>query len=168
MISLQKAIEISNYHITGGADFLWNCFGENSRWIDFQNDDKVNYSIVFDTVTQTVYKAVITDYEKDNNYLIVNPDYMDSYVNEAKSKNVEYDCAYDDVKYTILECVNDFIEKATAIINGYEYDERISIPLDLTDEEFINIAKQAHKQDITINKYIENAIEAMINEEKIE
>lgn len=36
--------------------------------------------------------------------------------------------------------------------------EKATIELDLTDEEFIFLAKEAHMQDITFNEYIEQIL----------
>lgn len=165
MITLMEAIKLANYHITGGSRYCWECFGPNARYIDFMEDSKISFSVIFDTVTQTVYEAVISDYERENHYRIIHPDYIDEYRNECESRNAIWNQVYDDVTYVDLECVDDFIEKATAIVNGKEYDDRVSVPLDLSDEEFIEIAMAAHKLDITINQYVEKAIQNMIETE---
>jgi hypothetical protein len=36
------------------------------------------------------------------------------------------------------------------------------IELNLTDEEFINLAKEAHMQDLTLNQYINNILKNYI------
>ena len=44
-----------------------------------------------------------------------------------------------------------------------KYEE---IPVDLTDEEFLVIAKMAHERDITFNKMVETILWNYINEIK--
>jgi len=44
---------------------------------------------------------------------------------------------------------------------GYE-----DIPVDLTDEEFLAIAKMAHERDITFNKMVENILWSYIKDTK--
>lgn len=44
-----------------------------------------------------------------------------------------------------------------------KYEE---IPVDLTDEEFLAIAKMAHERDITFNKMVENILWAYIKDVK--
>lgn len=44
-----------------------------------------------------------------------------------------------------------------------EQDNRATIEVDITDEEFLRIAKMAHDRDITINKMIEFILEQEID-----
>ena len=44
-----------------------------------------------------------------------------------------------------------------------KYEE---IPVDLTDEEFLAIAKMAHERDITLNQLVEDILWRVINTEK--
>ena len=45
-------------------------------------------------------------------------------------------------------------------------DERVSIPVELSDEEFLQIAKMAHERDITFNKMVETILWNYIKETK--
>ena len=72
--------------------------------------------------------------------------------------------AWDDVEYIDLEIDEDFIQKAQAIKAGKDYSTDISVPLDLPDELLLEAALNAHRQDITLNEYINNALREMINE----
>jgi hypothetical protein len=65
-----------------------------------------------------------------------------------------------------LEAEEDVLEKAEAIFNGVPYDSRIVIPLDIKDEDFLMYAKAAHKLDITINEFMEKAIQEMVEKYK--
>ena len=38
-----------------------------------------------------------------------------------------------------------------------------TVELNLTDEEFINLAKEAHMQDLTLNQYINNILKSYID-----
>lgn len=42
-------------------------------------------------------------------------------------------------------------------------DRRENIEVDLTDEEFLSIAKMAHERDITLNKMVEYIIQQEID-----
>lgn len=42
--------------------------------------------------------------------------------------------------------------------NEHETNDRETLDIDLTDDEFLYIAKQAHERDITFNKMIEQII----------
>ena len=49
-----------------------------------------------------------------------------------------------------------------------EQDNRENIEIDITDEEFLHIAKLAHARDITINKMIEHILQTEIDRRKAE
>ena len=80
--------------------------------------------------------------------------------------------AFDDemgnpVKFIELETEEDFLEKLASVFNqDYTFDRRISMPLNLTDEEFLLLAKSAHEADQTINTFISNLLEQHIEEFK--
>jgi predicted HicB family RNase H-like nuclease len=71
------------------------------------------------------------------------------------------------VDYTDLETDEDFMTKARAIIANEEYDTRISVPVDFTDEEILRYAKLAHEQDITLNQFIEQALREFLEYHKL-
>jgi len=164
MITVEQAIKIAKYEITSGSEYCWKCFGLNARFLDFTNNANVTFSIVFDTKTQTVYEANISDNKRDNHYRIINPDYIDEYRHECDNRDVVWNQVYDGVRYKDLENVDDFIEKATAIVNGEEYDERVSIALDLPEDDLYILMTNAHKMDMTLNDYLAYLIEKFIEE----
>ena len=45
-------------------------------------------------------------------------------------------------------------------------DNRSTIELDLTDEEFMQIARLAHEKDVTFNKMVELMLTYVIDQEK--
>ena len=51
--------------------------------------------------------------------------------------------------------------KTSMIVNK---DDREDVFLEISDEEFIILAKEAHRMDITFNKYIEHLIMKYIEE----
>jgi hypothetical protein len=46
-----------------------------------------------------------------------------------------------------------------------ENDTRENVEIDLSDEDFIQIAKLAHERDITFNQMVEEILRAKITEE---
>jgi hypothetical protein len=165
MIDLKTAMEIANYKVTGGSDYLWKCFGPNARYMDFDtsNDDS-SFTVIFDSVTQLVYEVSVCDYTKNNCYRIIHPEYIETYKYEAISRNHNWKQAFDDVNYIDLEMDEDFITKAKAILNSYEYDERVEIAIDLPNELWFKLMKIAHERDITLNKLVEEIISDYISE----
>ncbi|MFW5804807.1 MAG: hypothetical protein ACOCWG_06215 [bacterium] len=176
MITLQEVMELGKFKITGSEQFLWTCYGYDARIIDFSFNEHDLYarevkqdaelSVIFDTKTQTVYEVYVHDYVKENYYKMVNPDYFDKLVKYSQEHQKNYKIVFEDEEYTFLETNDDFITKASAIINNEPYDERIAVPLELSDEEFMRLAMLAHKNDMSINEFVEKNIEKMINKYK--
>jgi predicted HicB family RNase H-like nuclease len=85
---------------------------------------------------------------------------------EAKRRDVNKDTAWDDVNYIDLEVDDDFIQKCLAIKAGEDYDTRIQVPLDLSDEMLYNMMKLAHEQDVTLNQLVEQVLREAIERER--
>lgn len=164
MITMKEFLEAIDYRITEGSSYCWNSFGPNARWLD-STSDHYSASIIFDSKTQEVYRAEVCDNINDRAYRLTNPAYAEAVKQEAKERGVDDRRAWDDVKWTELETAEDWIEKATAIRDGQEYDTRVSIPLDLPDDMLFQLMRQAHEQDITLNQLVENIMRDVINRE---
>lgn len=164
---LSNFIEAFDHRITGGSEYYWESFGNSARWLDFESD-YAHGSLVFDSVTQIVYMAQVDPKEESSDYaekpyIWLNPTYKDSYINECVSKGLKYDNAYDDTNYVVLEVDEDFCEKANAIFNNQPFDSRVEVPLDLDDDVIFNLALEAHKRDITLNKMVEILLQNAID-----
>lgn len=165
MITIKDFMECVDYRITEGSDFLWQCFGPNAHSLDCWNGEHDGYSIgiVFDTKNTTVYKFEAHDYAKGNSYRWVHPDWREIHNKEAKNKDVDITEAYDDVKFVDIELSEDILEKATHIVMGIDYDERVQIPLDLPESLMNKLFRIAHDQDITLNELVENILREELN-----
>jgi hypothetical protein len=171
VITLQQFLETIDYKITEGDSYGWSCFGNNSHqlgsWNGIHGKGGWSANIVFSTKSQKVYSVEVCDYTNDRAYRLINPKYRDRYDQEAKQRGSLADQAWDDVDYTDLEVEEDFMTKARAIIANEEYDTRISVPVDFTDEELLRYAKMAHEKDITLNQFIEQALREFIEHHKL-
>lgn len=163
MITIPEFLEIVNYRITGGSEYGWQCFGSNARWLDCEVEGEYSASIVFDSQTQQVYVAEISDYRNDRCYRLIDSAYADAMSAEAKQRGTDNTQAWDDVKWIDLETDDDWIQKSTAIVAGEEYDTRVSIPIDLPDETAYALMKMAHEQDVTFNQYIEDILRRVLS-----
>jgi hypothetical protein len=168
MITVKDFMEIINYQVTEGSEYGWDCYGPNayslSSWSG-DNDSGYNVDIVYDTVNMQTYELTVCDYQNQRAYRWMNPDYFEAYKNTARRYTATQDQAWDDVKYTDLEVVEDFIEKAKAIVAGETYDIRIKIPLDIPDGDMFRLMARAHECDVTLNDYIGRVLaEAIANE----
>jgi hypothetical protein len=158
---LSKVNNALDHRIAGGSEYQWTCW-DNARFLDYRSD-YADASVVFNTETQEVYVAEIS-FSNDTGrvYRWLNPLFKDAYLNECKQKNVDFNVAYDDVKYTDLDVDEDWLEKANAIMNNKPFDDRIQVPLDLDDDLLLELCLQAHKNDITLNKMVEKILKQMM------
>jgi hypothetical protein len=169
MVTLKEFMQAVGYRITEGSTYGWNCYGPNAYALDSWNGDQDGHSagIVFDTKTQEVYQVTAYDYSRDRAYRLVNPAYLSTFNEEASYREVDSKEAWENVEYTDLDVEEDFIEKLTAIVNGEEYDARVQVQVDFSDEDLLKYMKLAHEQDITFNQLIEEALRQAIAEHSI-
>lgn len=166
---MQDFMEVVDYRITEGSDYLWTCFGDDAKPYSLsawnQEHDGWSFNIVFDTGTQDVYMVEACDYKHNRAYRLINPDWVQDYRNYAKAHNPEFiDQAWDDVDFVDLESDDDWIQKALAIRAGEDYDTRVSIPLDIPEQELMLLFKAAHERDMTFNEFVEEALRNAIDE----
>jgi len=167
MISMKEWMELIDYKITEGGDYGWSCYGPDTYTLDSWNGvhDKGGYSfsIVFSTESaQTVYQVTAYDYTNNRAYRMINPDYAEQHRKEAEDRDVLVNQAWDDVDYVDLDVVDDFIQKCLAIRAGEEYDTRVLVPVDFSDEDLLKYMKMAHERDVTFNEFVVQALSEAI------
>jgi hypothetical protein len=172
MLTLKEFMEIADYRITEGSTYGWKCYGYNAYQLDSWNGvhGQGGYSlcVVFDTKTQVVYEVQAHDYTNYRAYRIINPEYTNAFKNECDDRSVA-DQAWerDDgtpVAYIDLDVDDDFIQKALAIVAGEDYDTRVSVPVDFSDDDLLKYMTLAHERDITFNQFIEQALRTAIQD----
>jgi hypothetical protein len=168
MITIKDWMELVDYRITEGGDYLWQCYGTNTHtltaWNGRHDDGGWSSNIVFDTDTQEVYEVEVCDYTNQRAYRLVNPEYDQDRQAEADQRGIDDDQAWDDVEFLDLAVAEDFMEKANAIIMGLPYDTRVQIALELTDDEMLTYMLLAHEKDITFNQLVVQAIQAFMDQ----
>ena len=161
MITLKQWMELVDYRITEGTDYLLagqSLFSLNS-WNSRYNDGGYSMEIVFDQKTQDVYLVEVCDYQRNRAYRLINPDHAD----------LEYDkTAWDDVAWTDLDVEADWLEKATAIIAGLDYDTRVQMTIDLPHDQLHKLMLQAHQADITLNQHIVKILHGVMEDRRLE
>ena len=169
MITMKEWMELVNYRITEGSDFCWQCYGSNAYHLDSWNgeQDGHSFTIIFDTKDQTVYEVQAHDYVHQRAYRMVNEDFRKKMKKEAKRRDINRNQAWDDVDYIDLEVDDDFIQKCLAIAAGEDYDTRVSVPVDFSDEELLQYMKLAHERDMTFNQFVEEALRYALAEVEV-
>lgn len=165
MITLKEWMEVVEYRITEGSNFMWQCYGPNAYSLDSWNgeQDGNSFTVIFDTKTQVVYEVQSHDYKNQRAYRLVNPDFKFERDVESASRNVSLDEAWDNVNYVDLEADDDWIQKAQAIAADEDYDTRVSIPIDLPEAELMVLFKMAHEQDMTFNDFVEQTLRKQLD-----
>ena len=160
MITLKEWMEVVNYRITEGSNFMWDCYGPDSYSLDSWNGDQDGHSftVIFDTKTQVVYEVQSHDYRTQRAYRLVNPDFASERNIESADRNVALNEAWDGVNYIDLEEDDDWFQKALAIEAGEDYDTRVTVPLDLDEHEMFTLMKMAHERDLTLNEFVEEIL----------
>ena len=162
MLSMKEFMELVDYRITEGNTYGWQCFGPNSyqlsSWNGVHGAGGWSANIVFSTRSQKVYTVEVCDYTNDRAYRIINPDYVKKYNKESKDRGELGNQAWDGVDYIDLEVDDDFIQKFLAIKSGEDYDTRVQVPVDFSDEDLFKYMKLAHERDITFNELVTQAL----------
>ena len=168
MITMKEWMELVDYKITESGDYGWSCYGPNAYTLDSWNGvhgaGGYSFSIVFSTKTQKVYEVSVCDYTNNRAYRMINPSKVEKHSKEATARDVNLNEAWDCVEYVDLEVDDDFIQKCLAIKAGEDYETTVLVPLDLPDDLLLHAALEAHRQNITLNEYINNALREMIDE----
>ena len=170
MITIKEYFELVSYRITEGDSYGWPCYGPNahslSAWNGIHGAGGWSANIVFSTKTQKVYEVEICDYTNNRAYRMIDENKRKKHAKEAETHGADLNQAWDDVEYTDLEVDEDFMEKAQAIVEGREYDTRISIPLDIPNDELLKYMIMAHERRMSFNDYVEEALKYAIEEHK--
>lgn len=153
-MTIEDFMKAVKYRITDGSDFCWSCFGTDAQYLNSDTDD-YGSCIVYDRQTQVIYCAEAHDYVNERSYRWTNPDYADAHRQESKTRDVDLSIAWDHVKFVDLETEEDFLIKCSAIVDGRDYDTRVTVPVDLDDDEIFTLMKMAHDRDITLNQLVE-------------
>jgi hypothetical protein len=168
MITIKDFMEAVAYRISEGSKYEWNCYGSNAYILNYWNQDHNGHDvgIIFDTLTYEVYEATAFDYQRERAYRLINPAYKQAYTNEAQERSVAMNQAWDEVNFIDLDVDQDFLDKVCAIISGEDYDTRVQVPVEFTDEELFRYMKLAHERDKTFNQLVEEALRYAIEKTK--
>ena len=162
MITMKEWMELVDYKITEGSDYGWSCYGPNAYSLDSWNGvhgkGGYSFSIVFSTKTQKVYEVSVCDYTNDRAYRMIAKNKQDKHRQEAEDRNVNLNEAWDECDYVDLDVVDDFIQKCLAIRAGEDYDTRVQVPVDFSDEDLLQYMKLAHERDMTFNEFVTQAL----------
>ncbi len=163
-MKIEDYLKATQHQITGGSEYLWDCFGPDARYLDCDRENEYGTNIVFDSKTFDVYTCEFWDYVNNRQYRWINPEHIDAFKEACKEHGVDFQGSLDDSKFTDLEVEDDILEKITDMVNGEEYDNRVKVPLDIPDEDLLKYMIAAHERDMTFNEFIEEALRHAVDE----
>lgn len=161
---LKNYLEAIQFKITEGSDYGWNCYGPNARYLDSYKEDEYSISAIFDSENQFVYAIELWDYVNHREYRWQHPNFKEEFLAEAEEREIDPTESLDGNRYIDLEVSEDILEKIEAVISGRDYDTRVKVPVDFSDEELLKYMKLAHERDITFNELVEEALRCAISE----
>ncbi len=131
-------------------------FGNSSYSFTAQN---YNYLIraIFDVSENKVYSIIAIDYSKKKGFIWIHPDYVDVYF-----RFIDDEFNLDDISYIQTDYVPDILDKVKKIYTNEEYNDLVSLPLDVSERELFYAMKQANKLDMTFNQYLNMLIEVSL------
>lgn len=167
MIDLDQWMQAVNYEVTEGWKPRWKAFGEHTHAYACTTEDNsgvflASLSCEFNKITKDVCLIEAHDYIRDKSYRWIRPDLKDLYVNECAGRGVPFESADDRLNYIDLDTESDILSKTMSIFEGFPYDDRVEVPIDLEDEELFKLMKQAHLKDVTLNQYVTDILEGYI------
>lgn len=163
-MKIANANEVFQHAITGGSEHCWQCW-PNARFLDYENEHATG-SVVHSTANGTIYEATVCwkdERREGGPYRWMNPQWRGAHDAESADRGVDHTIAWDSVRWIDCEVWDDWADKAAAIWRGETPDQRISVPVEIEDSVLVQLALEAHRQDITLNALINKILEAEID-----
>lgn len=117
-MSLKDFFELVNYRITEGSSYHWECYGRNAYYITAWDEkhDGVSAGIIFDTSTKVVYEVEVNDYSTEQAYRWINLDFKSAYVEECRTRGLDPNEAWEEVRWVDINEEEAFFAKATEVL----------------------------------------------------
>ena len=164
---LKDVLEAIQYRFSSGDRYQWKCYGDDAVYLDFKDvQDRPVGSILFDSSTGLVYEITIEVPGESLCYRWISPDFAADYRAETESRNINPNIAWDDVQYTDVDTEKDILEKVEAIVQCRDFDRSVVVPLYLTEQEELELHRQAHDAGMSTNEYVNMALRKQIDKIK--
>lgn len=152
----KEFLKLSNFSVEEAWTHQWPSYNK-ALCFDTQAG---NYYLMcaVDFKTDTMIEMSISN-DNDEGYRWINPKYLQSIRKEYEDRDIPFNTE----GMIDLEVTEDFFAKASAMVEGREYDKGIVIPLDLDNETLFALMKRAHELDITFNQLCERAVQELID-----
>ena len=161
-----RVLEACNHRVKEGGDYMWDCFGKNSYFLDFEFGDHATATLTFDSKTQAVYEVRVSfEDEREEGYRWIHPEFYKAYEFEAMERGVEKEDDY----LTEVNDFDDFIKILTEIADAAEHpedEEMVDMELEFEDSLLLKLMCIAHERDITFNQLLREVLERALAREE--
>lgn len=145
-------------------------FVDNAVFWVLMEPEKWKINVIFDPINHIVYQLDIIDLQNYTHRRWVNSKFKKEFDQNSFERMLDptTHSHYGKIHYVGDDGLDVLIMTARELVEEITYndDGTVNIPLDLTDNEFLKIARAAHELDITINEFMVRAVEEEINREK--
>lgn len=131
------------YKVEGGIGI----FPKNNHLFSISNNNEVD--VFADLATDEVFCMTVVYNNKS--YAWVQKAYEEAWTN------------WDGQNSAITDDFSDILQKAESAILGTPFDTRVTMNIDIPKDELYTIMYAAHLEDITLNKFIEKTLQAVID-----
>lgn len=149
-------MKLSKNRITDCYEHQWASY--NKAQVLCFEDDKLNssfhLSIAYLPADMEYVALEVKDWSSSTRYILANPKFASAISDDYIRHEV------DDEKFIFLEVLEDFVEKASAIISRKPYDKNILIELDLPESDIEALTQQSENLGKTLNDYLVEVIMA--------
>lgn len=144
-------MELTQFKVTSSYIHQWPSYNKATVF-EAETEDYI-VDIAFDKNMDTISMCV-WDNKRNRIYNWINDKFRQDVMIDYE-KFQQHDGEYQEIN---IEVLSDFQEKAQAIVEGREYDDRVVIELEFDKETKLKLFELAHEQDVTLNKFIEKLI----------
>lgn len=157
-MNLEKLLYATECRISESSKYLWECYGENARIIDFAGpkEEESMISAIFDSKTRKVFEVNINTQNAPIRW--IDPEYIKGYQDESADKNIDFNNAWDDVEWTNLDTEESILIKIEEQYNT----KKCIVAVDLDDATQLALFKIAHKQGISIDELVNDILKSEI------
>lgn len=99
-MNLLEVLTAVNGQVKGAADYSWNCFGPDAKYLDVGNDNLGHVaSMIFDSDDGTVYAIEMFLPEERKAWRWIDERFYDFYLEECQENGVNPRVAFDNVPF---------------------------------------------------------------------
>ncbi len=152
--------------ISGGAPFLWGCYGDYTHHIDFESDEGVPCSIVFNRLTNRVFEVSCDKPDGSGAWRWIDPQFRDAHAEEVRRRAIE-DATYEyGPQFDEVGTEKEMLDLITLAFEGCQYEDNI-ININASDETMAQVQAKADERGMTAQEFILETLLDQIKREEV-